>query len=352
MRSSVPSVVSTSQERISICMQALKDVSKVWLVARLVHTLFESILGNKALEERLQKASGKRHHKTKREAQTPKKPEPPKRKFDDMEINIPSGPPAPQMSYERSRPQTPAATPSLTPSQLPTTAPSQAASQTQRTPQESFLGAGPTAEGPRSNSPFNSSFPIPQTPPDLFLVTRNSPSISQSLWENFQPDQLFPDGTNMSFAGFSPTSPNAVDPQLQMAQLNSGMAPQPMGMPGQPHPPHPQQPQPQQQQQLPTRGSRGSHDSPSLMHNVSNMGGISPQQHLQAGMPMQNQQGWPVQHFDTGAPMDTSSQDDNWSNSSRGPVVPPTLNVEDWYVTISNQVPFVPVVNHYQPNNG
>lgn len=344
MRSSVPSVVSTSQERIGICMQALKDVSKVWLVARLVHTLFESILGNKALEERLQKAAGKRHHKTKRETQTPKKPEPPKRKFDDMDINIPSGPPAPQMSYERSRPQTPAATPSLTPSQLPTTAPPQAPSQSQRTPQESFLGPGAVTDGPRSNSPINSSFPVPQTPPDLFLVTRNSPSISQSLWENFQPDQLFPDGTNMSFAGFSPTSPNAVDPQLQMAQLNSGMAPQPMGMPGQPHPSHPQQHQ-QPQQQLPSRGSRGSHDSPNLMHNVPGMGGISPQQHLQPGMPMPNQQGWAVPPFDSGVPMDTSSQDDNWSNSSRGPVVPPTLNVEDWYVTTLTETIRIQITN-------
>ena len=45
-------------------MTALKEVSKVWLVAKMVHTLFESILGNKALEERLQKAAGKRAQKS------------------------------------------------------------------------------------------------------------------------------------------------------------------------------------------------------------------------------------------------------------------------------------------------
>ena len=71
MRSSVPSIVATSQERINICMSALKDVSKVWLVAKMVHTLFESILGNKALEERLQKAAGKRHQKARRQQQQP-----------------------------------------------------------------------------------------------------------------------------------------------------------------------------------------------------------------------------------------------------------------------------------------
>jgi len=56
-------------------MDALKEVSKVWLVAKMVHTLFESILGNKHLEERLQKAAGKRHQKNKQTApQPPPKP--------------------------------------------------------------------------------------------------------------------------------------------------------------------------------------------------------------------------------------------------------------------------------------
>src|SRR5579862_1979551 len=63
MRSNTPSVVAATQQRMKICMNALKEVSKVWLVAKMVHTLFESILGNKILEERLQKASGKRHSK-------------------------------------------------------------------------------------------------------------------------------------------------------------------------------------------------------------------------------------------------------------------------------------------------
>src|ERR1700761_7335957 len=71
MRSSVPSVVAASQERINVCMNALKEVSKVWLVAKMVHTLFESILCNKVLEERLQKAAGKRHKKS---HQTPSYP--------------------------------------------------------------------------------------------------------------------------------------------------------------------------------------------------------------------------------------------------------------------------------------
>lgn len=347
MRSSVPSVVSTSQERINICMQALKDVSKVWLVAKMIHTLFESILGNKALEERLQKAAGKRHHRARQNPQAaPKKNEPPKRKFDDMEIGLPNGPPAPQVSYERSRPQTPAVTPSREMGQGPSVPPSMPAPQmspnNQRAPQEPFLGAGNSRGNTRPTSPFNPSYSVPATPPDLFLVTRNSPSISQSLWENFQPDQLFPDGMNMSFSNFSPP-PNPVDPQLQMPSQMGG-ANIPMMNQSQPQPQPPQQPQ-----HMPPGNLHNSPDNPTLMQGITQgMGGMSthpqssPQQqqaHMM-GMHSQQQSQWPMQSLDShmaGTTLDASSQDDNWSNSSRGgPIVPATLNVEDWYVLFSN----------------
>merc|ERR1711939_377170 len=131
MRSSVPSVVAASQERINVCMNALKEVSKVWLVAKMVYTLFESILGNKVLEERLQKAAGKRHKKMAQsltaginqanqiqQANQLKREDSgsgpgSKRKYDDMalDFNVNNGP-APRESYERSRPQTPSHTPS------------------------------------------------------------------------------------------------------------------------------------------------------------------------------------------------------------------------------------------------
>ncbi|EEP77823.1 cutinase transcription factor 1 alpha [Uncinocarpus reesii 1704] len=320
MRSSVPSVVSTTQERITICMNALKEVSKVWLVAKMVCTLFESILGNKALEERLQRAAGKRHHKQKAKndaAAPPKKPEPPKRKFDDLDISIPSGPPAHQVSYERSRPQTPAATPSIQPAQIASTGPLQLSPHPQhRGSKDGLLNPSGHTGTTRPTSPFNPSFSMPTTPPDFFLVTRNSPNLSQSLWENFQPDQLFPDGTNISGTGFSPSSGTAVDPQLQMSQhlQPTGMGSQPMGM--------------HQQQHLPSRGPRAPHESPTMMQGMQGMGGMAHQQHLQPGMPMT--QPW---MFDGNMHLDASSPDDNWSNSSRGqgPVVPPTLNVEDWF---------------------
>src|SRR5437763_8324443 len=94
MRSSVPSVVSASQERINVCMTALKEVSKVWLVAKMVHTLFESILGNKVLEERLQKAAGKRAQKSSKMIQgsqgntaTGRTQDTGKRKYDEIDLS-------------------------------------------------------------------------------------------------------------------------------------------------------------------------------------------------------------------------------------------------------------------------
>lgn len=297
MRSSVPSVVSASHERINVCMSALKEVSKVWLVARMVHTLFESILGNKVLEERLQKAAGKRHQKSKPGLTNP----PPKvqsngkRKYEDMEFGYSTGPPAPQLSYERSRPQTPSLTPNRELGHQPSGA-GVISSPPMRNAPDQFLPPGPSRGGTRPASPFpGGGYSIPATPPDLFLVTRNSPSISQSLWENFQPDQLFPDGTVMSMPFSSPNG-NAVDPQLQM-------------------------PHPMQHQQVTQPHDEG--DS-RLRGMASNM--AVPQ--INMGM---HDQAWSMDGM-LGQGMD-HQQDDSWSNSSiSAPIVPNTLNVEDWYV--------------------
>lgn len=282
-----------------MCMNALKEVSKVWLVARMVHTLFESILGNKVLEERLQKATGRKAqrnkhantgHHTNGHAPTapqappappqPSNPAPNKRKFDDIDLGFSVGPPAPQMSYERSRPQTPAVTPSRELNQQQTAMPmgspplpNDPLLPNQHRGSSRLHSRGPT----RANSPFN-GYSIPATPPDLFLVTRDEPNISQQLWENFQPDQLFPDGTigeNNMFG--SPSMQHAVDPQLQVP--NQGMPDQMMG--GQAGGPW-------------AAGLQG------MMGGVEGMG---------------------------------RADSDRWSNSSMGnaPVAPTHLNVEDWF---------------------
>lgn len=138
----------------------------------------------------------------------------------------------------------------------------------------------------RANSPFN-GFSGPATPPDLFLVTRNSPPISQQLWENFQPDQLFPDGSiDPNAINFSSPTLNhaAVDPRLQ---TGNGMG----------------------TQQSPPMGN------PQLLESTDQNAGVWP----------------PGLHGMLGAGMEMH-ESDRWSNSSTGaPIVPTTLNVEDWF---------------------
>jgi hypothetical protein len=224
MRSSNRQIVEATEQRMRICMDALKEVSKVWLVAKMVHTLFESILGNKTLEERLQKAAGKRHKKPQHQGSYP--PSRPngyasqqeaqqKRKFDEMAMDFPQGPPAQQMSYERSRPQTPALIPNGSGApenggglpQLATNSP-----QMTRQPHgEVFMGASASRGNTRPTTPFQ-PFSMPGTPPELFLVTRDTPNISSDVWHNFAPDQLFPADSNIAFPGF--TGAGQIDPQL------------------------------------------------------------------------------------------------------------------------------------------
>lgn len=322
MRSSNQVVVTATQQRLTACMNALKDVSKVWLVAKMVHTLFESILGNKVLEDRLQKAAGRQHRKSKHGSSSKASKETPtldlsseaqKRKFDDMEMGYTNGPPAPQMSYERSRPQSPAITPSR---ELPqTTQASQqqqiphitAGSPTIRQGTDAFMGT--SRANTRPTTPFN-NFSYPGTPPDLFLHTRNSPKISEDLWQNYQPEQLFPPETSQLFP--ISTSPNQmVDPALrdpshppQMHQQQ--FAPQQPNMQQQGPP---MQHNPSQQQHTPTMSDGHSMASMSYQHDPNAWAHIN----------MQNQQ----------------RPDDQWSNSASstqgGPIVPTTLNVGDWF---------------------
>ncbi|OBT73977.1 hypothetical protein VF21_06008 [Pseudogymnoascus sp. 05NY08] len=313
-RSSVPAVQQQTQERIRICMDGLKDVSRVWVVAKMVYTLFESILGNKVLEERLQKAAGKRHKKTQQtwgklhttaqqqQDQQQRPSEDAKRKYDDMALDF--APPnglAPQESYERSRPQTPAretapmgAPPSvLSPRQQ---AAAQLQQQQQGQAQDTFMGGTSSRPHTRPPTPFNPSFSVPATPPDLYLVTRNSPSISQALWENFQPDHLFPEGSGVVGMQNSPPPP----PGAQ--QWGSPSAP--MGPGGR-------------------MGSMGSQGGQGGQGDVG-MGGLYPPGNVgaqwggmgggQGGFEAQGGQG--------------QSPSESWSSAT---AVPATLNVEDWF---------------------
>lgn len=287
MRSTNSQVVAETRERMRKCMDALQQVSRVWIVAKMVYTLFESILGNKALEDRLHKSAARRHHPRRPNpnvnmngVQTSGTTEPIKRKFDEMDLGSMSSGPVPTMSYERSRPQTPAPTPAPISSSgdVPMTAPGPT------TPGQHLRDSFMTGMPPRTRptSPLNPSLSVPATPQDLYLVTAPDTHISQSLWENFQPNQLFPDDSGLSY--FSPPPPGhnpALDPVLQQQGVGT------MGM-----------------------------DTTMQMMNQDS-----------------SKQWTTAPEFDSMAPdMGLgSSPDDTWSNSSTGGVAPTTLNVEDWW---------------------
>ena len=327
MRSPVPSIQQVTQDRIRTCMAALKDVSKVWLVGKMVYTLFESILGNKALEERLQKAAGKRHRKAQQslanleQQQQRMAAHDSKRKYDEMAIDFSVNTPQPQESYERSRPQTPShaskAEPGTASTMLPPlTSPNvNTNNNNHRHNTDTFMGGTASRPQTRPATPFNPSFSVPATPPDLYLVTRNSPNLSQAIWENFQPDQLFPDSAHMPpFPHMSPPPPQhqGLDPAM-VAQMQSSS----LGGGGQP--------------------PLGGAASPLQSHNVL-LGGFQPQaqqapQQQQAQSGMNGGNLWQA-NFDGmggGLGVEGQSPSDSWSNSStQGQPVPSTLNVEDW----------------------
>ncbi|KAK0345262.1 Transcriptional activator of fatty acid utilization [Friedmanniomyces endolithicus] len=307
-------IVSATQQRLTTCMTALRDVSKVWLVAKMVHTLFESILGNKVLEERLQKAAGRKHNKHKQNGvsggRTAKNTPPNERsphasaseatkcKVDDMELGYVNGPPAAQMSYERSRPQSPAMTPSR---DLPGQA--QQGAQHHQIPAisatsppvphstDAFMGT--SRANTRPTTPFN-AFSYPGTPPDLFLHTRGSPTISEDLWQNYDRGQLFPPEANGMGMGLLSPGEGMVDPALRQTPLHGHTPPGAGGMSMSDGNGQPMQPG---QQHLPTY----HHDPQGWAHLQANL--HAPQHH-----------------------------DDQWSTgSSSGPVVRTTLNMGDWF---------------------
>ncbi|POS84143.1 hypothetical protein EPUL_001820, partial [Erysiphe pulchra] len=312
MHSSVPSIIEATQQRIHICMNALKEVSRVWLVAKMVYTLFESILGNKVLEERLQKAAGTRHKKMTKDSMNgsnqahlfPQTREARqgvniKRKYDDMALDFSLNGPAPQESYERSRPQTPSLTPGreVNYANAPLTSRPIISPNLRQNP-DSFMSGNSKCQT-RPPTPFN-PFSIPATPPDLYLVTRNSPNLSQSVWENFQPDQLFPEGSSsMQTTLFSPLSTEQnLDPNLVSAiDISSN------------------------QNSLQQLSQRTRQSVARQFHDTTSQPNL-----LRAEVP-QNWQGCHRPNSQDG--VDYSPGDSKSTVSNQGPTVPMTMNVEE-----------------------
>lgn len=310
MRSPVPSVLSATQGRMRICMNALKEVSKVWIVAKMVHTLFKSILGNKNLEERLQTAAGRRHKKPRVDSRPNqgKEEQQQKPKHNDIQFGFTQGAPVPQVSYERSRPQTPRPqTPLINSSRdggqsvQGTRVDTPPAMMRSMQANEDFT-SDVRHDSSHRITPFRTSYPLSSTPPNFYLVTRNSPEFSQSLWENFQPDQLFPENTPTLMPAFHDTfdlenlMPQAQKPSMQHQGMND-------------------------QQVLPSM--KVLQDEQENMNEMQDPVGMAQIQRMRQQISSPN---WPGQIAG-----EAERSNEYWADA--GPAIPTTLNVEDWYVS-------------------
>ena len=171
---------------------------------------------------------------------------------------------------------------------------------------------GTSRTNTRPTTPFN-TYSYPGTPPDLFLHTRTSPNISQDLWQNYQPDQLFPPDTTGIYPTESPVQQGTmVDPALG-ASVGA-----------------------QSQQAYNNSTQQQTHYQQPASVGTGMMNAPPPQQQQYAGqqqhVPMQISYG---QMPENGEHQPRASMDDTWSNNSGstggGPIVPTTLNVGDWF---------------------
>ncbi|KAK9369216.1 fungal-specific transcription factor domain-containing protein [Lipomyces kononenkoae] len=236
-KSPSPQVVESAQRAMKVCMDALQEVGKSWMVGRMILRLFEKINENKQMKDRIFRAVHPRPHHGQRSGPStsdiqvaserptlgasqpsypsntsqPLSPSAGKRPSVDIPLAPAVVPPA-TCEHTSSLPSTPGISPTNTsqqshpgPLRQPVPAPAQSSAPVVNSmaapPPPSRAGSNsgsyflfhaqrPTA--PPTPSSFQASFSVPGTPPDFYFVT-HSPPISQSFFENFQPSQLFPE---------------------------------------------------------------------------------------------------------------------------------------------------------------
>ncbi|KAK9239822.1 fungal-specific transcription factor domain-containing protein [Lipomyces kononenkoae] len=248
-KSQSPQVVESAQRAMKVCMDALQEVGKSWMVGRMILRLFEKINENKQMKDRIFRAVHPRphhgHHSGPSTSGMQAASEPPllagsqpscplpsksspslspsAGKRQSIDIPLATTPTAltasspsvvPPATYEQtpSLPSTPGISPTKAPQQSqpsplrrPGPSPVQSSapvmhsmaappppSRTESNTGSYFLPHAQRPTAPPTPSSFQASFSVPGTPPDFYFVT-HSPPISQSFFENFQPSQLFPE---------------------------------------------------------------------------------------------------------------------------------------------------------------
>ena len=306
IRSNAFSVPEETPDRMRVCMNALKDISRVWRIAKVVDILFESIL-DEGLEKRPREIPDKRRmRRTKRnnqEASQIERQDAYDGQYDYMAIGCTvSNESAPTKSLKRTPSENPIATPSgeLLHNSRSIAAPLISSPNLERS-QTIFTGSvRPGLQG-TLDTPFNPSLSTQAKPVDLYPVTSDSGSLSQFIREVSQPDQILPEGEAVRRKPQLPPSQSIQNPDLTSSQQNQRN---------------------HQVYQTPRwMGGYGSNSSPAqnrtLMPNALDY------------QIQQNQGGFDLHMHDTWSPNQSKALSNTLAEA-----IPTTAFVEDWFVPL------------------
>ena len=206
MQSNVSSVVQAAQGQMRICINAVKDISRIWLAAKVVYTLFESAVSNTIPQEGTKNTPGKRHKKIKRgidqEASHNNLEGLGNRKYGETEyeFNVHIGPPSQEL-YGTSRVQ--ASTRDLPQYTTSGATPPISAHDTRQSQQTLMSAKISCPQGIDATS----SFSILAAPPDMYTVMQYIPRLSQSTFQQNLP--LLERPMNRKPTQFSPLKSSA-----------------------------------------------------------------------------------------------------------------------------------------------
>lgn len=241
--SPMPSVVESAKKAMNICVSALKEIGKKWLIARMIVKLFDQLDSNKSLRDQFVKDARKRayastdysdHHKSKKpntqktsaNLTLPKNKRPDSNAASPVNFGSPSAPTGLQKTSISQTQNLPTkSSPSLSHTASPHPAPSSvnlsskvALPRVKRA--ETWTNAVQSLSSSPANSVKSNAFPgtndenhLNAFDPEFLFVANNLPD-SQSFYQNFQPSQLFPDPnegeTRSSFSNILTISPSAI----------------------------------------------------------------------------------------------------------------------------------------------
>lgn len=274
VRSPNPAVVEAAHKKLSFCQKSLADLSKVWLVATSIVTLFEAISESKTLQDRLTKSAIQGMAPPTVAAQENRK----RRAMDSMHESRRL---STNTRYEQNSPDVTSAA--------------------QRLKKDAVLGGWATNSSAAGSPVTQQGLPIgTQTPPEFFFSTQ--PSIPHTFWGSYQPNFLFPQEVLTQSHHPVQKQANSLDSNYRATSAS------PHGSMG-----------PPAQEQAPLQSPDGN-----TWSNTGNFGDyMNPSSYNMEGLDFEVAQGDLMQY--------PESEGSNDGTRGAAPPPPESLNVAEWY---------------------